>query len=445
MTAMAVWAKEAGYQVSGSDVSDTFPTDKVLQEVGIVPFLSFSPVHCSKADLIIYTGAHSGIDNLEVQQGIRLGVPVLPHGKALGEITKDKKVIAVAGCHGKTTTAAMIATVLLKSGIDCSYTIGSGLINGLGLPGHAGKSEYFVVEADEYVTDPLHDKTPRFLWLNPTILVITTIDYDHPDVYADIHAVGLTYQGLVNNMKDESLLIWNSEDIHSQTYLSGIKQQSKTYGFRNADITIQLPPTPSKDHAFTINDTGKTQELSLSVPGNHNAFNAAAAYAVATHLSVSFSDIQAGLLAFGGCARRFEIVGTKDGVCIVDDYAHHPTEIKATLQASKSRFPEGRIVCIFQPHTFSRTEAFINDFSQAFTNADVVYITDIYASAREKKGTMTGSIVTEKIAHYHSRVSYVPSKEELFSILKRLTQPNDVLIFMGAGDIGLWGLEYLES
>jgi UDP-N-acetylmuramate--alanine ligase len=419
MTSLAVWAKESGYSVSGSDVQENFPNDAVLAKAAISFEIGFDPERIQalfeqyKQQLIvIYTGAHNGRDNPEVQTAISLGVETLPHGKALGEITKDKKVIAVAGCHGKTTTTAMIATIFTEAGLHPSYCIGSGEIRGLGLPGHAGTGEWFIVEADEYVTDPHHDLTPRFLWLHPELLVITSIDYDHPDVYSSLDDVAQAYLKLVSQITATGCLFWNNQDLHSQTYLP---QQG---------IQFEIDPT-----------------IQLTVPGKHNLSNASAAYQVARYVGIPDQIIRKGLLAFQGASRRFEIIGTKNSVQYVDDYAHHPQEIQATLQAAKE-FHQ-RVIAVFQPHTYSRTQSLLPEFATAFTNADVVVITGIYPSAREPVMDMKAKDVVAVITH--PEVYAEESKADLFARLDKIIKQGDTVLFMGAGDIGSWGREYYET
>ncbi|MBI3342632.1 UDP-N-acetylmuramate:L-alanyl-gamma-D-glutamyl-meso-diaminopimelate ligase, partial [Candidatus Gottesmanbacteria bacterium] len=198
MAALAIWAKESGKLVAGSDVGEEFPTDEELKKAEIPVHEGFDEAHLAafKPDLVIYTGAHGGRDNLQVQEAIKRGVASVPHGKALGMVMEGKRQISVAGSHGKTTTSAMIATILTEAKLDPSYAIGCGSIKGLGAAGHAGKGEWFVAEADEYVTDPGHDRTPRFLWQKPEVLVVTNIDYDHPDVYQDLSAVQQAFVAL---------------------------------------------------------------------------------------------------------------------------------------------------------------------------------------------------------------------------------------------------------
>lgn len=445
MAALAVWAVEKGYIVSGSDVKEVFPTDEVLSKTHVNIHVGFHEDHILNADIVIYTGAHGGRDNIEVQAAIKNKIPVLPHGIALGEVTKDKKVIAIAGCHGKTTTTAMVAKILKEAGLDPSYAIGSGMIQGLGLPGHAGNGDYFVVEADEYVTDPIHDKTPRFLWLRPSILVITTIDFDHPDVYKDIDDIGQQYRHLVDKLKDQSVLIWNYDDNNSKHYIGSVAVTQKTYGFNSADMRVINVVTKDKVSKFSLFNNNKTIDYELTVPGKHNILNATAAVLASKTIGISDEYCQKAIYSFHGASRRFEIIGEHKGITVIDDYAHHPKEICATIDSAKEWYLNRRVIVVFQPHTYSRTEALLHEFSSSFDKADAIIITDIYRSAREMIGSITSEALINKMNLQNKLIYYSPTKHDIFVCLNTLVQSGDVILFMGAGDIGIWGREYVKQ
>jgi UDP-N-acetylmuramate--alanine ligase len=436
MAALAVWAKEAGYLITGSDTREQFPTDDVLARAKITVLPDFDPRNLGgtvKPDLVIYTGAHGGVENDEVVEAKALGIPVLPHGKALGLIMADQKQLSVAGSHGKTTTAAMIATILTDAGLDPSYAIGCGEIRGLGLPGHKGKKGIFVAEADEYVTDPNHDVTPRFLWQHPDILVVTNIDFDHPDVYPSLADV---QDAFVKLQKQSKLTIVNADDPASNVLAATI-----TYGFSpKAEFRVTNVRFGAERTFFTLSERGMAiGEFTLKVPGRHNALNAAAAALACRQLGVPWEDVKKGLHAFGGTKRRFEFVGTIGGTRVYDDYAHHPTEIKAQLAAVREWFPHRRIIVVFQPHTYSRTKALLQEFSRAFTNAHKVILTDIYSSARETSDLgITGKTLVEETAKHHTDVLYAPDFPHVNALLRQHMQPDDIIIFMGAGSIYTW-------
>ena len=435
MAALAVWYKEAGYIVTGSDITEEFPTDDVLAQGGITA-LEFSPKNITniRPDLVIYTGAHGGKENDEVVEAIALGIRALPHGKALGLIMSDKKQISVAGSHGKTTTTAMIATILTEAGLDPSYAIGCGEIRGLGLSGHFGKGNMFVAEADEYITDPNHDTTPRFLWQHPDILVVTNIDYDHPDVYASLADVQAAFVKLRQQAK---ITIVNIDDPASKVLL----HNSITYGFSaNAEFQVTHVGFGKERTFFTLLQRGmKLGEFTLKVPGRHNALNAAAAAAACRQLGVLWEDIKKGLRVFGGTKRRFEFVGTVGETRVYDDYAHHPTEIKAQLAAVRQWYPRARIIVVFQPHTYSRTKALMSEFGNAFALAQEVILTDIYSSARETDTLgISGKTLVEETAKHHQNVYFAPDFSSVKKLLYTHMQPGDIIMFMGAGSIYTW-------
>ncbi len=441
MAALAVWATEAGYHVSGSDISEEFPSDEVLAQGGITA-LEFSPKNIThiRPDLVIYTGAHGGRDSEEVVEAEAQGIPVLPHGKALGLIMEDNKQVSVAGSHGKTTTSAMIATILISSGLDASYAIGCGEIRGLGLPGHKGKKSIFVAEADEYITDPNHDSTPRFLWQHPDVLVVTNIDFDHPDAYASLTAV---QDAFVKLQKQSKLTIVNADDPASR-----VLESSVTYGFSpRAEFRVTNVRSGAEQTFFTLFERGMAVgEFTLKVPGRHNALNAAAAALACRSLGVPWEDIKKGLQVFGGTKRRFEFVGAIGETRVYDDYAHHPKEIIATLAAVREWYPRRRIIAVFQPHTYSRTKALLSEFSRAFTNAHKVIITDIYSSARESGSQgISGKTLVEETAKHHTDVLYAPDFSHAAALLREHMQPGDVIIFMGAGDIYGWSKRFIEK
>lgn len=404
MAALAIWAKESGKVVAGSDVEEEFPTDEELTKAEIEIHEGFDIIHLVtfSPDLVIYTGAHGGRDNPQVQEAIKRRIPVAPHGKALGMVMESTRQIAVAGSHGKTTTSAMIATILMEAGWDPSYTIGCGSIRGLGAPGHAGIGDWFVAEADEYVTDPGHDVTPRFMWQKPEILVVTNIDYDHPDAYSDLLAV-------------------------QQAFIALQKQSKFTFICADDEASSVLKRA---GNVATFGLSEKLNELKLQIPGRHNMLNAAAAAAACGRIGIAWEVVKRGLERFGGTKRRFEKLGELRGALVYDDYAHHPKEIEATIAAFRDKYPKKRLIVIFQPHTYSRTKALLTDFARAIGKADIALVTDIYASARE---TQTEEGLARKLGGV-----YAPTKNDVSGWLLKELKEDDIVVFMGAGDIYKW-------
>lgn len=445
MSALALWYKEAGYSVTGSDISDEFPTDEILSQNGIT-VLDFSPKNITniRPDLVIYTGAHGGRQNDEVVAAEAVGIPALPHGKALGSVMKSAFQISVAGSHGKTTTSAMVATVLALSGQDPSWAIGCGMIRGLGFPGHFGKGKIFVAEADEYITDPGHDATPRFLWQNPDILVVTNIDYDHPDAYSTLSDVQEAFVNLQGKQKENGTTIINADDRASEV----LRTNAVTYGTtQSADYQVTGIRFGPQRTYFTLHERGmEVGEFTLKIPGKHNALNAAAAVIACRLAGVSWQDCKKYLAQFGGTKRRFEMIGEVDGVRIIDDYAHHPDEIRATLAAAHTWYPDKRIFAVFQPHTYSRTRALLSEFAKSFANAYEVILTDIYASAREHETLgINGKTLVSETAKYHRNVYYEPDYGAVSKLLHEHMGPGDIVLFMGAGNIYTWGRKLISQ
>lgn len=453
MCALAVWAKEQGVVVSGSDIPEFFPSVPILKNAGIEVFNGFSAERYSEMntppDLVVYTGAHGGKGNIEVITATALQIPVLPHGKALGLAMAAKEQISVAGCHGKTTTSAMIATILMHAKADPSYAIGSGDIRGLGAPGHCGTGRYFVAEADEYITDPTGDFTPRFLWQKPEYLVVTNIDYDHPDAYPDLNAVQNAFKELQNQQTGKKVTIMNADNAESGILVTGQSGctiltygQSEDAMYRIVDIRYGSGKT-----VFSLTHKNRVLgDIELAVPGEHNVLNAAASCVLAMSIGITWEKIREGLLAFGGAKRRFEKIGESHGILYFDDYAHHPKEIQATLSASRKWFPEKRILVVFQPHTYSRTRSLLSDFSRAFGASDVVILTDIYASARETETFgISGETLFSEMKKFHPVVYYSAGKNEVLATLKTIQKTGDVILFMGAGDIYSWEQDLLKK
>lgn len=449
MTALALWAKEQGAVVTGSDVEEEFPSDPWLRVSGINPFVGFHSETISKIrpDFVIYTGAHRGRDNEEVCEAVRLGIPVLPHGKALGVAMAGKRQISVAGSHGKTTTSAMIAAILMEAGADPSYAIGSGEIRGLGAPGHAGKGSFFIAEADEYVTDPTHDFTPRFLWQTPEILVVTNIDFDHPDVYASLSDVTKAFEKFQMNQPKGGITVVNADDAPSVILQKDTARVIRTYG-RSPEAEFLIGDemfAPGASEFALMHKGKKVIDVTLAVPGSHNVLNAAAALVASFSAGIPWEAGARALASFGGAKRRFENIGQIGKNVFYDDYAHHPKEIAATLAAARSWYPNHTIIAVFQPHTYSRTKALLTQFGHAFGHANTVLCTDIYASAREKDThEITGETLFGEIKKYHSDVVYAPAKSDIRKFLEKVKGEN-VIVFMGAGSIYSWENDILAS
>lgn len=444
MTSLALYFQDQGIAVTGSDVEGVFPTQHVLDKSRIPITQWFSAKTIDKLknlDLVIYTGAHDGKDNIEVVTAVKRGIPVMAHGQALGMVMEGKRQISVAGSHGKTTTSAMLACIFTSANIDPSYAVGCGTILGLGNPGHYGRGNVFIAEADEYMTDPGHDKKPRFLWQHPELLVVTNIDYDHPDAYANLEEVQLGFCSLQEQMTGRKTTIVNHDDAPSQV-LCRRYAHTVTYGYSNgSEYQITHVSFEEGRTFFTVTVRGTTiGEFVLTIPGKHNILNALAALVAAHEFGLSYKVIKKGLLQFEGTKRRLELLYTNKDIRIYDDYAHHPHEITASLDAIQTLYPKNRIITIFQPHTYLRTAMLLADFAKSFSKSDIVLIADIYASARETARTdITSAKLVEEIAKNHSNVQYIKNLTGALSYMKTYLSPGDIIICMGAGDIYEWG------
>lgn len=447
MTPLAVIAKEAGMEVTGSDLGDVYITDTVLKKVGIHPLVGFSKEHINKPDLVITTGAHGGFDNIEVKKAKKMSIPVMTQGEAVGYFMsgelfgrEDSQGISVAGCHGKTTTTAMIATILKLAGKDPSFIIGTGNIPSLGSSGHYGKGSWFVAESDEYATEPKHDKTPKFLWQHPEIAVITNIEYDHPDLYPTFESLVAAYkQFMLQVLENDGTLVVCGDDPEIQKITENKKGKIITYGF-NSSNTFVLSNLENVvgGTSFNVSCDGKDLgEVMIPVLGAHNALNAVATIAVGLSASLSFEEIKKSLSKFKGTKRRLEFIGqTESGAYVYDDYAHHPTEINKTLTALRERYKDMNIICVFQPHTFSRTKLLFGEFKDSFSQINAVFLTDIYASQRELFDSSISSNQLSEAISQKQRSIYLPKLEDVIEYIKKKQFGSDtIIVTMGAGDV----------
>lgn len=450
MTPLALIAKEAHFQVTGSDSNEEFITDEALQKAKITVYEGFKPEHVQNADLVITTGAHGGFDNAEVVFAKQKGITVWSHGQAVGEFMKGDILnrtfdgISVAGSHGKTTTTALLATLFSVSGFDPTYIIGTGSVNPLGNPGHLGKGSYFICEADEYATEIHHDKKPRFLWQSPKIAVITNIEHDHPDVYPSLTDVENAFLAFSNNIHSNGCLVYCYDNKQAKSVAEQAKVRTISYGFSpQSDYVLESVRVSDHQTFFWVKSKGvQIGNFALNGMGDHNALNALAAIVVGIESGLSLRAVQKGIASFFGSKRRMEYLGKMDdGALVFDDYAHHPTEIKATLSALKNAFPHKKIICIFQPHMYSRTKALFNEFAHSFADADAVYMVDIFPSAREAVDpTVSSKILSDSIAKQHRDVSYKGTLSETESyVCSAQFGRESVVVTMGAGNIySIW-------
>ena len=440
---LALIAKDAGIDVSGSDVEEVFITDRQLIDAGIKIFSGFNPENVSGADLVITTGAHGGFSNVESIAAKEKGIPVISQAQALGlfmngEIFGKKfEGVAVCGSHGKTTTSSMISTVLKVAGMDPSYAIGTGHIPSLGSSGHLGSGKYFIAEADEYVVDIENDRTPKLFFLSPRFIVVTNVDFDHPDVYKSIEEVRKVFLEFAERLSQNGLLIACGDSLEDKKLLSEYKGRKISFGASPVnDINIKKVSMNDQQMFFWVESKGTLLgEFSTQVFGEQNAINALSSIAFGLEIGLSVEQIKKGLASFRGSKRRSEFIGrTKNDAFVYDDYAHHPEEIKKTLAAFKNAFPKKRIVAIFQPHMYSRTKKLLEQFISSFSQADEVIISEIFASFREETDpSFSAKLISDGIGR---KSAFKKSLEDVIEYADKKNYSGDtVLVVMGAGDV----------
>jgi len=446
MTPLAIIAKEAGFYITGSDVDKKFITDESLKKAGIVPYLGFAKENIKDADLVIITGAHGGFNNVEAEAARNRGVTVWTQGKAVGKFMDGELFsrkfygISVAGTHGKTTTTGMIATILRGVGLDPTFVIGTSSLPSLPNAGYFGKGFYFVAEADEYATEPLSDQTPKLLWQHPKIAVLTNIDFDHPDIYSSIDEIREVFLKFAQNLPEDGILIACGDDPQIKMLINDYRGNVITYGFSDTnDYKIKKINYSNTQSFFWIEGRGvNLGEFTLNVLGEHNVLNGLAAIIACLELGVSMDKIKKEAVKFKGSKRRAEYIGClNSGAFLFDDYAHHPTEIKKTLRAFKEGFPKSKIICFFQPHTYSRTKKLFDEFLYSFSDADEVIISNIFSSEREGiDPSVSSQLLVQSMAKLHPNVRFMPGLEDVIKYIgQKSYKRNSVIITMGAGDI----------
>ncbi|PJE69169.1 UDP-N-acetylmuramate--L-alanine ligase [Candidatus Shapirobacteria bacterium CG10_big_fil_rev_8_21_14_0_10_38_14] len=449
MTALALCAQDLGIKVGGCDIGEVFVTDRILKERKIKWNVGFDPVHLQpKPDLVITTGAHGGLKNPEVLVAKKMSIPILTQAQAFGKFMSEKDGISVCGVGGKSTTASMIATVFSHAQRKPSYAIGVAEIKPLGVAGKYTSGKEFIAEADEYVNSLGVDNRVKFFFQHPKVIVVTNIEHDHPDVYPSIKETKKTFKKFFETIPSGGLLVACVDNSNVEDVVQKFPRPLQTYGCSSqANWQVKKIDSAPGQFSFKLLYRGEIfDQIEIKVPGKFNVLNATATFIVARFFGISPKLIKEGLAKFGGTKRRFEFIGETGKVKLYDDYAHHPKEIKATLEAAKTWFPQNRIAVIFQPHTYSRTKALFNEFARTFSLADLVIITDIYASAREKDDLgINSQVLVKEASKYHPQVIYKRGKKEVIEFLKKKIKFGDIIFTMGAGDIFLWHQNILKS
>ena len=438
MSGLAEILLEEGFTISGSDAKQSALTDSLAQK-GATIYIGQKASNLSiRPALVVYTAAIRE-DNEEFKAAVDAGIPMLSRAELLGQIMDNyEKSIAVAGTHGKTTTTSMISQILLVAKADPTISVG-GILEAIGGNIRVGGSEVFITEACEY--------TNSFLHFHPKYSIITSVEAEHLDFFKDIDDIRRSFHEFAGNTAHDGVLIINGQIAALDQITNNLSCSVTTYGLCVIDDFYAKNITYNDHACGTYTLMHKTEDLgtvSLSVPGRHNVSNSLAAIALCLNLGLPLDVIKKGLLQFGGTKRRFEYKGTKNGITVIDDYAHHPTEVAATLTAARN-YPHGRIICVFQPHTYSRTKAFLSDFARVLSMADIVVLADIYA-AREKNtiGISSKDLLAE-LQKNGQESYYFPSFDEIEKFLSEKCINNDLLITMGAGDVYLIGEHLLQQ
>jgi UDP-N-acetylmuramate--alanine ligase len=443
MSGLAELLANLGYRVSGSDLRATDETFRRLESRGIRVHHGHAAPHVGEADVVVYSAAITP-DNPERAEAVRRGIPVIPRAELLGELMRHRTSVAVAGSHGKTTTTSMIAFVLERAGLDPTAVIG-GRLNAFGSNARLGQGEYLVAEADE------SDRSFLLLW--PTVAVITNLDDEHLERYAGMDALRDAFVEFANRVPFYGRVIACADDPHVAAILPRITRRVVTYGLETPGADLAGRDVSLGTFGGRCTVRGRTEDgfhelgrLELSVPGRHNLSNALAAVAAAERAGVPFVRAAEALREFAGAERRFERSGEADGVLVVDDYGHHPTEIAAVLAAARPALPGRRIVVVFQPHRYSRTLRLLEAFGPALGAADIVVLCDVYPAGEAPLAGATLEVLADAVRRGAQRpVQTAATLDEALEAAVALASPGDVVITLGAGSIGTLAPRLLEA
>ncbi len=437
MSGIAELLLNLGYKVSGSDLKESDLTRR-LQRLGGTFHEGHSEDQVQGADVVVISSAVK-LDNPEVLGAKKASIPVIPRAEMLAELMRLKYSVAVAGAHGKTTTTSLVASVLAAGGLDPTVVVG-GKLKGIGSNAVLGKGDFIVAEADE--------SDGSFLKMSPTIAVVTNMDREHLDYYENLDAIKEAFLGFVQRIPFYGLAVLCLDNEPVQELIPRLGKRFTTYGMSvQADFQAKDVAFEGLRSSFAVSfkekDLGR---MVLNLPGVHNVSNALAAVAVGMELGIPFDKIRGAMASVEGVQRRLEIKGEAQGVTVVDDYGHHPTEIKATLEAIKQSWPDRRTVVVFQPHRFTRTRALFDDFTRAFYQSDVLVVLPIYAASEAEIEGVSGRRLYEGIqAHGHKDVQYVEDLEAVPEVLEKILKPGDLLLTLGAGDVWKAGERFIQK
>ena len=438
MSGIAEVLVNMGFRVSGSDLRRSATTDRLVS-MGVNFFEGHAAENVGDAHVVVRSTAIRD-DSPEIVEARRRSIPVIARAEMLAELMRLKPdSIAVAGSHGKTTTTSMIATILGRAGLDPTVVVG-GVVGAMGSNARLGKSDLIVTEADE------SDRS--FLMLSPTYAVVTNIDREHMDHYADMTDVRKCFADFVNKVPFYGAAVLCLDDPHVQAVIPEIERRRITYGLSaQADVSArEVRYDKQFGSTFQVRRLGEpVGEVTMHVPGLHNVYNALASVAVGLELDVPFEVIARSLAEFSGVQRRFQFKGEEAGVLVVDDYGHHPTEIRATLAAAKLGSTGRRMVVLFQPHRYTRTQDLMEEFARSFNNADVLFVTDIYAASEDPIEGVTAETLVEAVHRFgHKDARHVGTLEDAAAALLEEVRPGDMVITLGAGNVFRVGERLVE-
>ena len=425
MSGIAEVLLNLGFTVTGSDIRKTETTER-LERLGARVFYGHKKENVQSVDVVVISSAVKQ-DNLEIQSAKEFFIPVIQRAEMLAELMRMKFSIAVAGAHGKTTTTSIVSTILGYAGMDPTCVIG-GKLNSLGSNARLGDSKYLVAEADE------SDGT--FLLLYPTIAVVTNIDMEHLDYYRNMDEIKSAFLEFLNKVPFYGIDIICIDNPNLQTLIPHLKRRYITYGLsKQADLRAEnIVHEGFETRLMVIYKGEELGEISASIQGTHNVANVLAACGVGLELDIAFDTIREAMKTFSGIQRRLEIKWSGD-ITLVDDYGHHPTEIKATLSAIR-KTGKGRVIVAFQPHRYTRTKALMDEFITSFNEADILIVTEIYPASEEKIEGVTGELLSENIrASGHKNVIFAPTKEDAKDRILEIAKSGDIVVTLGAGDI----------
>ncbi|MFA5248119.1 MAG: UDP-N-acetylmuramate--L-alanine ligase [Patescibacteria group bacterium] len=433
MTMLGQFLVSKGYEVTGSDVEEVFMTDQVLVKFGIKVYQGFDVKNIpADADLIVYSSAYNPQTNIEVAEALKSGVKSLTYAEVLGKFFNQMYGIAVCGSHGKTTTTAWLGYVMMKAGLKPNVLVGARVEQFDGA-GTCGESDYLVIEADEYQN--------KLKYYNPKVVLLNNIDHDHHDFYPTLELYISAFVEFIKKISKKGFLVANFDDKHI-TSTANVSCHGKiiSYALNREDVNFsayEIKQQGLKQYFKVKMDNEEVGDFSISLLGKHNIYNALAVIATCVELEIELKDIRTYLEEFTGTDRRMRTMGKFNGATIIDDYGHHPTEIKTTLAGLRAAYPKNKITAVFHPHTFTRTKALLDEFAQSFSDANKVIVLDIYGSAREMQGGVSSQDLIDKmkIIEADKEFVHVTDLKDCENYLRANIVRDEIVILIGAGDI----------